>query len=434
MTKRAPMKDLTLIIENVRTFRGRHEIPIRPLTILTGENSSGKTTVLALFAAMCDRESYPLWPDFNSAPYSLGNYDTIASCENDEKEAAYFSLGFRKPDRKPQDVTEEYSRYVSERGLVRLKKFQARVAGFEFSLGVSDDTLDGLAGEATIRNRKWKTTFQFSRLEAYSAAAELSKLVLEEAGKLGKTAPPNLLDLSSHLLHLTPARITSIAPTRTRPQRVYSQTAETYKPTGEHIPFLLEQLMEEDAGSPKLEFLLRVFRIFGNQSGLFEELTVNRLGNKSTAPFELQVELDNGTRVNLVDVGYGVSQVLPLLVEASTASPDQYLLLQEPEIHLHPRAQAALGTLFAQLAAEDHCRLMVETHSDYLMDRVRQEVAAGKIAPEMVALLYLHREGLETKCHLIELDRLGNLIDPPDNYRSFFLEEEWRLLRRGARH
>ena len=77
---------------------------------------------------------------------------------------------------------------------------------------------------------------------------------------------------------------------------------------------------------------------------------------------------------------------------------------------------------------------MVETHSDYLMDRVRQEVAAGKIAPEMVALLYLHREGLETKCHLIEMDHLGNLIDPPDYYRSFFLEEEWRLLRRGARH
>jgi predicted ATPase len=45
------MKDLTLIIENVRTFRGRHEIPIRPLTILTGENSSGKTTLLAMFSA-----------------------------------------------------------------------------------------------------------------------------------------------------------------------------------------------------------------------------------------------------------------------------------------------------------------------------------------------------------------------------------------------
>jgi predicted ATPase len=112
---------------------------------------------------------------------------------------------------------------------------------------------------------------------------------------------------------------------------------------------------------------------------------------------------------------------------------DRFLLLQQPEVHLHPRAQAALGALFAQLAAKGHRSMIVETHSDYLIDRVRQDVAAGKISPKIVALLYLHREGLEKKCHLIELDRLGNLIDPPDYYRSFFLEEEWRLLRRGAR-
>jgi predicted ATPase len=172
---------------------------------------------------------------------------------------------------------------------------------------------------------------------------------------------------------------------------------------------------------------------FGVESGLFHGVAVNRFGGRPSAPFELRVGLATKT-INLADVGYGVSQVLPLLVEASTAPRGRYLLLQQPEIHLHPRAQAALGTLFAQLAAENHCRLMVETHSDYLMDRIRQEIAAGKIAPELVALLYLHREGLESKCHLIEMDNLGNLINPPDDYRTFFLEEGWRLLRRGAQH
>ncbi len=427
------MKDLTLIIENVRSFRGRHEIPIRPLTVLTGENSSGKTTLLAMFSAVCDQESYPLRPDFNRTPYNLGNYETVASYKTlSEHGTPHFSLGFRKADADLRSVLEAHARYINKRGYIHLSTFRARGKGFEFSMDVKRGTIDQLNGLATIRVKERTSEEPFSNLQAGPGALQRVLLDAAEGDHNGEFSQ-ELLELSLHLGHLAPVQVRSLAPIRTQPERVYSQATVAYKPTGDHIPFVLERLLEENGKSREGKSLSQLLSAFGVESGLFQGVTVNRFGGQPSAPFEIRVGLGS-TTVNLADVGYGVSQVLPLLVEASTAPRDQYLLFQQPEIHLHPRAQAALGTLFAQLAAENHCRLAIETHNDYLIDRVRQEVAAGKIDPNKVALLYLHREGLETKCHLIELDSIGNLINPPDYYRSFFLEERWRLLHRDARH
>jgi predicted ATPase len=85
---------------------------------------------------------------------------------------------------------------------------------------------------------------------------------------------------------------------------------------------------------------------FGSRSGLFEQIEVIRKGNKESDPFQIGVK-SGGPTFNLVDVGYGVSQVLPILVDTLERSTgDEVFLLQQPEVHLHPRAQAELGSFF----------------------------------------------------------------------------------------
>jgi predicted ATPase len=106
------------------------------------------------------------------------------------------------------------------------------------------------------------------------------------------------------------------------------------------------------------------------------------------------------------------------------------LLLQQPEVHLHPRAQAALGSFFARIAAIS--QVMVETHSDYLVDRIRSQVAAGLISASKVLILYFELADGATTVHPIHLDDHGNLIDPPPSYRDFFFEEEIRVLTRSS--
>jgi predicted ATPase len=170
---------------------------------------------------------------------------------------------------------------------------------------------------------------------------------------------------------------------------------------------------------------------FGAESGMFQELAIKYLGEGPSSPFQIEIVM-HGSSTNLIDVGYGVGQVLPVVIDSEVQAQGNILLMQQPEVHLHPRAQAALGSLFARLAATGDRAFVVETHSDYLLDRVRQEVANGVIAPDRVAVLFFDKPALETTIHLIELDELGNLVDPPQGYRDFFLEEELNLLRRGS--
>ena len=108
------------------------------------------------------------------------------------------------------------------------------------------------------------------------------------------------------------------------------------------------------------------------------------------------------------------------------------LLLQQPEVHLHPRAQAALGTFFVDLINSEGKEFVIETHSDYIVDRIRQEVAMGRLPCDSVVILYLEKAGIETAVYPLSLDRSGNIVGAPPSYREFFLREEMSLLTRKS--
>ena len=104
-------------------------------------------------------------------------------------------------------------------------------------------------------------------------------------------------------------------------------------------------------------------------------------------------------------------------------------LLQQPELHLHPSAQAALGTQFCR-TAEAGRQLIVETHSDYIMNRIRLDLRdrRTKLKPDDVILLYFERDDLDVRIHPIRFDEDGNVQDAPPNYRRFFTDELNRSL------
>jgi len=152
---------------------------------------------------------------------------------------------------------------------------------------------------------------------------------------------------------------------------------------------------------------------FGTASGLFDSVDVRRLGKGGGDPFQLQITID-GLAVNILDVGYGVSQALPILVDCLRAPDKSTFLLQQPEVHLHPRAQAELGSLFGALTQTKKQRFVIETHSDHLVDRIRMDIRDGKngLRPEDVSLLYFERKKGEVKIAPIRIDAQGNLVDP----------------------
>ena len=182
------------------------------------------------------------------------------------------------------------------------------------------------------------------------------------------------------------------------------------------------------------EALRKALERFGREAGLFDEITVEPLGKRGSEPFQMHVRKfgrrAKGPLRNLVDVGYGVSQALPVITELFRDERTPMFLLQQPEVHLHPSAQAALGTLFCQIA-DWRRQLIVETHSDHLLDRVRMDVRdrTGKLRPEEVSILFFEREDLDVQIHSLRLDAEGNVVGAPPSYRRFFMEESRRSLR-----
>ena len=105
-----------------------------------------------------------------------------------------------------------------------------------------------------------------------------------------------------------------------------------------------------------------------------------------------------------------------------------FFLLQQPEVHLHPKAQAELSSLLAKLAGQHKRAFIVETHSDYMIDRARVEIRKGTIRPENVSLIYLEPKGRTVKVHNISFDKTGDMVSIPNSYREFFMKETVQLM------
>ena len=142
-------------------------------------------------------------------------------------------------------------------------------------------------------------------------------------------------------------------------------------------------------------------------------------------PFQLQIRKHGKRRKgpwrNLIDAGYGVSQALPLITQLLRRDGPDMFLLQQPEIHLHPQAEAALGSLLATAAANGR-QIIAETHSDYLIDRVRMDVRDGvtTLQPDDVSILYFEPGDSAVKIHSIRLDEMGNILDAPPRLPPVF--------------
>ena len=218
----------------------------------------------------------------------------------------------------------------------------------------------------------------------------------------------------------------SSAPVRSRPRRTYDPTRYWQDPEGQNIPTFLASVSHRD--QQRWQALKSDLESFGRESGLFDELSIKSLGRTEGTPFQVQIRRFSG-RIkgpyrNLIDVGYGVSQVLPVLTELLNPSSSEMFLLQQPEVHLHPSAQAALGSLFCSIA-ERNRQLIVETHSDYLLDRVRMDIRDRRTAltPNDVSILYFEPGRQDANIHSLQLDENGNILDAPRGYRQFFADE-----------
>ena len=417
-------------MEQVRCFAERQQFDIRPLTFLVGENSTGKTTALACFQVLanCLKNGEV---DFNSDPYSMGIFRDIV--RNSRPKGNAFKLGFTfTGDREDVEYTVECVQ--KKDGLepaiesIIIKFTDGEII---FKTGDRDERGINLDSYQEVRNQYYVGVDahflnhiplsyllnHFYMIDNESPLAEYIEKKYEDIGGMG-----NLSDIS----------VFSTSPVRSRPKRTYDPTREFNDPEGSDVPMRLMRI--ESTKRDEWEALKQALVEFGKNSGLFQNIEIQTLGGSLSAPFQIKIKV-RGPNSNIIDVGYGVSQILPILVHILSPPPatlsqwqNIYFLLQQPEVHLHPTAQAQLSSLLASSASQGDQSFIVETHSDYMIDRARIEIRKGTISPEDVSLIYLEPKDHVVNVHNIGFDKMGNMVGAPTGYREFFLKETDRLL------
>jgi predicted ATPase len=258
---------------------------------------------------------------------------------------------------------------------------------------------------------------------------------LKEKSPFGKGSLafiPNLLDSNARKIKgksglLFPQifeRFAWLAPTRSKPRRTYDEFKRDFSSEGEHTPYLVKTLL----GYRKLGKRFKNFlRQFGKESDLFDSVLIKSFGEQATSPFALNILLQ-GKTLNIKNVGYGVSQSLPVIVELFARSPNNWFAIQQPEIHLHPKAQAALGDIIFSLATKEKKKFLIETHSDYIIDRFRLNYR--KQEPKVRSqVLFFERTKNQNRVHSIEIGKHGEYSEKqPKGFREFFIKEELKLL------
>ena len=157
------------------------------------------------------------------------------------------------------------------------------------------------------------------------------------------------------------------------------------------------------------------------------ELEVKAIGSDSGDLFEVRlIDTRRKERVSIAlpDVGFGVSQLLPFIVQ-SLVSEKRIISIEQPEVHVHPRLQADLGDLLAEAIQEPRQnRFIIETHSEHLILRLQRLVRKQQIKPEDVSVIYVSRGPEGAKAERLRLDEDGDFIDEwPGGFFSERLRE-----------
>ncbi|GMV38841.1 MAG: hypothetical protein AMXMBFR64_05570 [Myxococcales bacterium] len=449
----------SIYIRNFKAFSGEHPFKLAPLTFVVGANSTGKSTILQSLLVL--RQS---WREFDDLPLDL------------RTEGALTSLG------RPRNVVSGQQQDVLELG------FGMPGASVVFGYDFTGSSLEA-RGQALTHVRLGKPTdatflradvdcaqdAQFTLLvhdarrdgarEITQSGAEDSRRVLRYTLSEGQWSTPdrhnaNPLIRDAIKQHVDNARralneVQYVGPLRATAQRHYS----VRKRTGPRVGVTGDRFVSLLLHSPEV-----LKRVNDALRGLELPYVVDVLDLGGTAPLgELQLrvltpdyrERSEPLVVGLPDVGCGLSQLLPVLTQLAAAEADREtkdkafghtVLLEQPELHLHPRAQVQLGSFFAELVSRDRQRasypeegaanredssgqdtrtmalrrrnqIICETHSEHLINQVRGEVAHGRIQARDVTFLNVHQRHGAPEVTEIPLSSTGEFQEVwPDGF------------------
>lgn len=207
-------------------------------------------------------------------------------------------------------------------------------------------------------------------------------------------------------------QIRHLGPLREYPRHRYTWEGDHPEGVGQHgekmIPALLSgrvRLLSIDEQIPKW---LQKFN-------LIDSYDLHPVANTGKDYEFLVKQHQDGPKVRLTDIGFGVSQVLPVLVFCYSAPENSILILEQPEAHLHPKAQSELADVLIDVVKTRNTQIILESHSEHLLHRLQRRIAEEKISADDTAFYFCQIKNGNSKAERLNVDEYGNIRNyPPD--------------------
>jgi predicted ATPase len=350
-------------------------LPLGTLTLLSGSNASGKSSVLQSLVLLHQTMRQHEWSTrlmLNGSDIRLGTVSDVV-----DKVHGRFTIDIGLVD---ADVSCQWT-FTGERE--------------EMSMAVDRVVLDGAASE------KPSVLRYLLPPEADGAATSLAKRL---------------------------RGLTYITAERVGPREVYTledrQAAPVVGPVGEHAASVLylgkdEHVLAELA-LPDVP-ATRLHQVQERMRTLFPgfALTVQQVPQVNAVTLGLRTSDDTDFH-RPIHAGFGLTQILPIVIAALSASKEDILLIENPEVHLHPAGQALAGQFLADVARAG-VQVIVETHSDHILNGIRRSVKAGRLSPEQIAIHFFRLRSAEaTQVLSPQLDGSGNIDSWPEGFFDQF--------------
>jgi len=432
-----------LALHNFRGFQ-KTLIPFGQVNFFVGENSTGKTSVLSALEILSTMDLFyrgeltSEYCDFSAYEDAATISDSVDTFSLGYFRSAYSKVGLLdvialhfKNDNGRTGLSELV--YVMNGFLVRARFKRDRAL-----ISINKAILGDGSPQAIIAELMWG---RFSRVKGESVKnctylekeLKTPSLIISALNVITLENIKGDSDAARSRFKINPAPFPSVhwgAPIRAKPERINSISTRQFTPEGAHIPSLIRQAYGSQRDNYLEERLDGYVKGFGSESHLFNDLVVKEYGTGHASPYEIRIKFRDEEH-KLSNVGYGVSQALPVLIDVAAAADEEGFVIQQPEVHLHPRAQAAFGEFFFDMALRRNHTFFIETHSDFLIDRFRLMLNKSRAKKKPVAVIYFFHKCQNGNNNIQKIDISSNgayASELPDEYKDFFFKEELELL------
>jgi predicted ATPase len=392
-----------LALKNFKCFK-EVDVSFSRITLLTGENSSGKSSLIYGILAPIQSinshsNSFPLYLSLNGNYVNMGGGEDISFNHNtNNKLGIYLNIltdfetfifdtnwGFETKNRYP---------------VINHLKMSSRLEQIELTKDVSNDYI------ATLNIRNGGIT----------NSANLRTNNIDDITKEFHGGHPIVDSFFDSLHNSLDEEFNFISSFRLHPDRTYYLSKSNNKVDKFGSGYIDQILDWHDRQSDKLNDLVSLLK---SVNILHDIRTHKLLGGR----FEIKVKVKSKSKwESLADVGFGISQFLPIIVADLQLWDNSTLIMSQPEIHLHPSVQANLGDYLVKQVKEKNKNYIVETHSEYLLNRMRLLIVKGEIQPEDVAIYYFEnsiKDGSIT--HRIEFTKDGQILNAPKGFFETYM-------------